>query len=241
MDVDVVVEGAIDTFHRLTRIPVKQLEWNELHFIDADLASLLESKLIHLVDNADNKDEIVRYASHDSKYAKLIGEFISHWATKGERLPVKRLSILSVKDASSKYSTLTPYIMTSMIPDKAYLVGYGNGVSNVWFSATNEASTNFTCIGYNGKPIKVAFEKMQSLGYERINVVQNQLKLMCKAELKGEFGVSDIKNVGLFIGKKTIAGFDHDDAMRKLNNLLESMPENKPENKPARTTQKNII
>jgi hypothetical protein len=227
-ELEQVVQDVVQACERVGRVSIERYNYSELAHVHPALTDKLVDRLSWWVGTLSDTQtsQAVEAAKAHPKYHGWLHPVLSHLASKGAPPRRARLPKLSSEQLSSEYRALFPFLMDSLGGERTQLVGYSNGEGNIWFSAVvDKAKTaRLRCVGYQGDVRFLHEDKLNQVGYKRIDAEQPVLKKMCRADVGEGVPVDDIKKVGFHIGRKVFAGVRREESLRKLDAVLNGIP-----------------
>jgi len=220
-EVDDAINDSLSKLARVSRLSMKKLSISDIHVLDRSAAIQMQDKLVHALDHCEDKLLLIQNIRERSEYAHIVVPFMNYYAKKGVIPSVKRPSIISGSKVNKEYSSLSPFLLTGMMPEKLKLIGFENSENeNIWFSCFEELKNGFIAMSNNGEMRKILDKNINDLGYTRIETSGKELRDYCLSTLRENFNNEAIKEVGFYLGKVTVPKGESDFAMRMLSKFI---------------------
>lgn len=235
VDIDNIIKEVAPCFERGSKLKIEQLSHSDLRSVDKDISLLMEGRIKHVLDSCSDKLSLAKEVNLKSEFKRLIGAFVYYCAQNNRAPRVIPSKLPDLKEVSSKYSTLAPFLVSRMSKGRVGLLSArSSSKSTLWFAATDMDNAGFNCLDFKGNTKRVEDSALVRMGYSRVEASQRQLTKACKAEIHSGISSNEVKLVGLFVGLNILSKEEVNSANKKLDNLLAILPDSRRiKNKPA--------
>jgi len=222
MDVDKIASLSLSRIRRMTGVNIKSMDL-------ADLMAICPSETVSMMDKLEHAYECLKAEGGDvallnekTAYPKVVGAFFSFINKNGKRPAITSKSVLSENEVKTKYATLTPYLLSQLLPGKVRLIGFHSSEKkqNMWFSGIEESSDRFTCLGFSGERKIINFDVVEKASFSRIPGMNSQMASVCKSELSGSISHDDVKGVSIYLGRHVVPRVAHDEGAFLLQSFI---------------------